>query len=253
MKCQNCGSNLNIEDKFCPNCGTPNPFAKKHQEEMAHFEQEFEKTREEVIEKTAKVNRNAGKITVIAVMIALCAIMSLLTYKADDIYYWRIEKQLNSNSAKITADIEQMMADDEYSLLAEYVNTHKLLWGRSFENYETVYFVSSAFRQFEFEMNQLTCYNDMQYIYDTEGEIIENISRYLMRIYEDSAQDEYADDENFTPEKVAYMNRLIAQAEAMVQNFFGLTGEQTDALSEMTEARITVLLEDSYEQKKEKK
>ena len=45
MKCKYCGNNLNIEDKFCPYCGRPNPFAQKHQEEMERYEKDYSETK----------------------------------------------------------------------------------------------------------------------------------------------------------------------------------------------------------------
>ena len=43
MKCEHCGYNLQLEDRFCPYCGKPNPFAAQHQREMEQ-RQEAEKT-----------------------------------------------------------------------------------------------------------------------------------------------------------------------------------------------------------------
>ena len=52
MKCQCCGGNLNIEDKFCPQCGILNPFAVKHQEEMERYEDDYRQTKEDMLKRS---------------------------------------------------------------------------------------------------------------------------------------------------------------------------------------------------------
>ena len=51
MKCSNCGSNLQIEDSKCPYCGSMNPYFEKHREEMFRYKKDYEKTKDEVIQK----------------------------------------------------------------------------------------------------------------------------------------------------------------------------------------------------------
>lgn len=43
MKCPFCGANLSLEDEKCPYCGTPNPEGCRHQENLHHYQAEFEK------------------------------------------------------------------------------------------------------------------------------------------------------------------------------------------------------------------
>ena len=42
MKCPHCGAQIGLEEKYCPFCGLPNEFARKHQEDMDRYEQEFQ-------------------------------------------------------------------------------------------------------------------------------------------------------------------------------------------------------------------
>ena len=52
MKCPHCGAQIGLEEKYCPFCGLPNEFARKHQEDMDRYEQEFQQTQSEVYQKT---------------------------------------------------------------------------------------------------------------------------------------------------------------------------------------------------------
>ena len=75
MKCPNCGSNLTIDDDKCQFCGQANPFAVKHRREMKRFTSEFNKTKATVLKESRKVNHWAAKITLIAVLVALNAVI----------------------------------------------------------------------------------------------------------------------------------------------------------------------------------
>ena len=96
MKCQHCGNNLNIEDRFCPYCGQPNPFAVKHQEEMDRYEKDYQETKEDVLEQSSRFNRHTVRITIIAVLVALIAVTCFLLAKADDI----VDGKLDTSKVK---------------------------------------------------------------------------------------------------------------------------------------------------------
>ena len=49
MKCKNCGAELTMLEKFCPNCGTPNEQSQQHIKDMEHYEHEFSDTQKEVV------------------------------------------------------------------------------------------------------------------------------------------------------------------------------------------------------------
>ena len=69
MKCPNCGANIGLEDKFCTYCGSPNPFAKQHQEQMRQYQQQFEKTRAEVEKKANRFAKIAVPMTIFAILL----------------------------------------------------------------------------------------------------------------------------------------------------------------------------------------
>ena len=49
MKCNNCGAPLQLNQKFCPNCGSPNEQALKHVNDMENYDKKFNRTRSKVI------------------------------------------------------------------------------------------------------------------------------------------------------------------------------------------------------------
>lgn len=49
MKCNNCGALIQMNQKFCPNCGSPNVEFKKHIDDMEQYNKKFNSTRSKVI------------------------------------------------------------------------------------------------------------------------------------------------------------------------------------------------------------
>lgn len=252
MKCQHCGSNLNIEDKFCSFCGEPNPFAVQHQREMEQFTSDYIETKEEVIKETQGKSRRAGRITVIAVLAALVCIMGLLVFKADDINYWREDKAIADNKDKYMAVVEQLMADEDILGLAYYMQETRIVWNSSFDDYYKVFTTASDYRRMYEYTVELMEIKYQDYSYSTEEEIIENIAEELSRMFEDCERQQFDKDREFSNGKKEFMDTTVEQAKLLMRVVFGISAEEADALPTMTEARINVLLEDSYEKKNQK-
>lgn len=45
MKCEFCGGTLSLENEYCPHCGRPNEHARKHIEDMRHYDSVYEETK----------------------------------------------------------------------------------------------------------------------------------------------------------------------------------------------------------------
>lgn len=252
MKCQHCGSNLNIEDNFCQFCGQPNPFAVQHQREMEQFTHDYIETKEEVIKETEGKSRRAGKITVLAVLFALVCIMLILVIKADDISYWRQDKKIADNKAKYEAVVREYMSEEDVLGLAYYAQENRITWNDSFREYDKMFSVASDYRRLYEYCAELRQLDYLEYKNYSKTEIIESISEYLQMMFEDYKREQYDKDEEFSDGKLEFMDATLAQAKLLVRTVFGISAEEADSLETMTEARINVLLEDSYEKKTQK-
>jgi raffinose/stachyose/melibiose transport system permease protein len=69
MECPNCGGQLGLEDAVCPYCNTPNAMAAKHQSDMAHFRQEYQRTQADVMQKTSFMQRHGSWLIVLSVLL----------------------------------------------------------------------------------------------------------------------------------------------------------------------------------------
>lgn len=253
MKCKQCGSNLNIEDKFCPYCGTPNPFAVQHQREMEAFTKEFNDTKDEVIKTTGAKGKRAGRMTVLAVLALLVAIMFILVIRADEIRYWREEKKIDSKKAEYTQEIEQYMANGDYLGLSHYTNEKRLKWSSTFDEYDKVFYGAQYYERTYSYCVQLMQFDYQSYSYGSKTELLEYTSENLYRLFENAKEDEYDSKRHyFDGNRRAFIDGSVEQGKLLAKTFFGLSDEEVAELPNMTEARITVLLEDSYEKKTQK-
>ena len=252
MKCQHCGNNLNIEDRFCPYCGQPNPFAVKHQEEMDRYEKDYQETKEDVLEQSSRFNRHTVRITIIAVLVALIAVTCFLLAKADDIRWWQMEKSVEAQAPEHREAIAEIMENRDYMSLYSYMSRNRITYTRSLKEFDAVYDTTSRYRMFYNNLMTLQAKkaDEEKYRYYTESELLEDISRDIQALYEYMEPNDY-NKEAYEGDKMEYMEDLRDHMEAMVSGYFGLSPEEVREMRTMTVSRINVLLEDSYEKEKQ--
>lgn len=248
MKCQHCGNNLNIEDRFCPYCGQPNPFAVKHQEEMERYEKDYQETKEDVLEQSSRFNRHTVRITIIAVMVALIAVTCFLLAKADDIRWWQMEKSVEAQAPQHREAITEIMDNRDYMSLYSYMNRNHITYTNSLREFDVVYDTTARYRMlYQNLMNLQAKKADKEnYRYYNESDILEDTARDIQSFYEYMKPQDY-NKEAYEADKMAYMEDLRDHIETMVSGYFGLSPEKVREMRTMTAARINVLLEDSYE------
>ena len=248
MKCKHCGNNLNIEDKFCPYCGQPNPYAVKHQEEMERYDRDYRETKADVLEQSSRFNRHTVRITIIAVLVALIAAVGVLFAKADDIRWWQMEKEVESRTPEFAAEIDRLMEERDYLGISYYFSVNKITYTSAMREYDAVYDTSSRYRTFYENLMTLQARkaDPESYRYYTESELIEDISKNIHSLYEYMKPNDY-NKEAYEGDKMEYMEALRDHMEILVSGYFGLTPEEAREMRTMTVSRINVMLEDNYE------
>ncbi len=249
MKCQHCGNNLNIEDRFCPYCGEPNPYAVKHQKEMDRFEKDYRETKKDVLEQSSRFNRHTVRITILAVLVALIALTAFMIAKADDIRWWQEERKVASQADLHSARIDELMEERNYDGVYAYMNRNRLTYSSSLRKYDAVYETSTNYKMFYDNLLSLQAkkHDSEKYRYYTEAELIEQASTNIFRIYESMEVNEY-NEEAYTGERMEYMEALRDRMEVMVSGYFGISLDEAKGMRTMSESRINVMLEDRYEE-----
>ena len=72
MKCSKCGAPIQLNQKYCPNCGSLNEENAKHVSDMENYDSKFNKTRKQVVSNSKWFVKYMAPIT--AMVIAIIAI-----------------------------------------------------------------------------------------------------------------------------------------------------------------------------------
>ena len=247
MKCEHCGYSIQIEDRYCPYCGQPNPFAVQHQREMQRFSSEFRKTREDVLEQSSRLNRRTVRITILAVLVAACAVMAFLCVRADEIRWLKMERQAAAEAPKHRKVLEEMINERRYADLYFYMDQNRLSFSETFREYDAVYMTSMDYAMFYEDLMKLVVksYDEKAYSYYTEEELLEYISRQILQMYTHMEEDGYHPEE-YTEDKKAYMADLAGTVQDLLIRYIHITEEEAEQLPGLTMAHVNVLLEDAY-------
>lgn len=246
MKCRKCGANLSIDDERCLFCGAENTFAVKHRKEMRHFTKEFHETKAEVMHKSKRLNQWTVKITLIAVLIA--ASLGLLIFN-DNIYsFGRFlnERKINANLDWYKAQLDTLEENRDYIALACFWEDYDLSDCDNLDEYEMVVRCCSSFRfVYQYTMDIATIEETDYYSHeDRAGNAADNVNY----VYEYSKKKEYYDEEQYSRRHQACMNDLVEDMEAFIQTYYGLSDEEIESFSELSDAKRQVLMEEGVKQ-----
>lgn len=97
MKCNNCGAPLQLNQKFCPNCGSPNEQALKHVNDMENYDKKFNRTRSKVISNSKWFVKN---ITPIAVVMLSAIVLAAALIANNSMLGYRLAENSNKNITK---------------------------------------------------------------------------------------------------------------------------------------------------------
>ena len=248
MKCQCCGGNLNIEDKFCPQCGILNPFAVKHQEEMERYEHDYRQTKEDMLKRSSIYNRRNLKITIIAVLITLIVACAFVFQSADDIRWSMKEKSIASNAETYRNNINRFIEDEDYLSLYAYIDTNRIIYSDNFLEYGGVF---DTTRQYNYIYDDLMTLQSKRagsgkFSYTSTSELIEGIADKIHNLYKMTEPNKF-NPEAFQGDKKKYMDSLKSHLEVLISGYFGLSLEDAAKMSELSTSKICLLLEEGYE------
>lgn len=238
MKCPNCGAPLTMEEKFCSYCGAPNTLAQQHQKEMAHFEQEYARTRNDVVASSRRAGSFAGMLAAVLIMFALVVAAGILCTRTWDIRYAREKAQANERTPAYRAAVEAMIADQDYVSLSNYYYPSGMSRSDKLEEYSAVVHYAGYLGT----LYQYLCDTD-EYSYRSRG-LAENanyMADALISLYEDP-KDAYFDGESVTEDKLAVIEDIRRQAEAILVAYAGFTPEEAVGVRDMSKSRVEELL-----------
>ena len=246
MKCKYCGNNLQMEDKVCPFCGRTNPFAKQHQKEMERFSKKFEATRKNVLQESARFNRKTVRITILSVLVALCAVFAVLCVNADDIRYYRQDKAIERNADEYRAGIIERMEARDYIGLYCYMRENDLDYADPLQEYGRVYAASSYYSDVLADVMVLhaRAHGSELNGYRTSQELLEAVAKNIHNI--NDVMDDSYNPEYLAGDKGAYLEDMQEEIRLLFRSCLHLTEEEAEQIFTLSQARLTILLEEAY-------
>ena len=115
MKCEKCGSEISINNKYCPNCGARNEIGASHVDDMRRFETRFTNTEKDVKAKSNWFVKYITPMVVLMMSVVIYVVLAVfLVNSAYDIGQGRIDAYNSGHEDEITTHIKELMNDGEY-------------------------------------------------------------------------------------------------------------------------------------------
>ncbi len=240
MQCEKCGGTLTLEDVVCPYCEEVNKHAIQHIREMKRYKKAFEGTQADVYSTTKKYTRTVIKIGVIAVLLVVTVICGIASGKAYSIRrMWKTSQSVR-NADERKAVMEQYLEERDYYSLSLYADEYYIdTYEGTFQEYDSVIRMANCYYYIHTGiLHLMKPYEGADITYD-----VHNISNSVNDFYK-----------IFNPDYYYYIgdsekNREIAaeveeQIKALLIAYVGITGEEADALSGMSDAQRILVIEE---------
>ena len=241
MKCPNCGSNLTIDDGKCQFCGRANPFAVKHRREMKHFTREFNKTKATVLTESRRVNHWAAKITLIAILVALNAVLMFFIEEPYGVERFLDRRRIEANYSTYKEQLDKFEKEQNFIAFSNYFYINDLYNSDRMNEYRKVQNVCNYYSSVYQYVLQLQTQDST---YDNVENQLEYIAESIGYMYEQYLPNDYADEEQYKPVHRECMMAAVEQAEDIIQTFFNLTDEEIESFETLSDARRVILMEE---------
>ncbi len=246
MKCKFCGAILSIEDEYCPHCGMVNEEARKHVEDMKHYEKEFEETKENVYKATTQYTKRTTKVIVIAIMLVINIALFWASDNAyglqSDFLRWKAVQSADKHREVLDTYLEE----EKFIEFYEYTYTNRIsTWELEFETYHQLDVLCNNYASIYENLLNLLCYEETWY--QDKNYYIEALSNELEYFYGNLDMEKYMYNEEYDRE---INKKAIEAIEKKVDNllfvYAGLTKEEINELMKLNGARRELILEEVF-------
>lgn len=243
MKCPYCGSPMGLEDKYCPYCGRPNLMAVQHQSEMDYYQEEFERTQDEVFKKTEGLRRHGSWLAVLAVTLVLLMVSIVLNVKAWDIGYELRTKRVKAQTDENNAIIKEYLEAGEYGQFEGFYDANSLDIDYTNREYSAVYWAAKRYVRIISYISGIHDNYNYSFREDYITETCEYIADDLIYLFNIEKEFNYSADECLTEDKMVFIKDIQNRAGIMAKTYFGLTDEDVADIPNMSKIKLGSLIE----------
>lgn len=247
MKCPSCGSNLQIDNAFCPYCGAKNPVAQKHREDMKRYAEDYKKTKEEVIGNTRKFNKTTLRVTAIALTVAAIVGVIALTMFKDRLGMQMYRKHRNMNAPQYFEQVEQLVGEEDYLRLDALVTAKGIAYGNNkrMDEYTGVFRVTDHYAEV---FTQLMYMLTDSSISDSEIDVLSTEINSFYRSFKNYS--DYGKDNEMVQK---YLSDIKQDMSLLLKTYLKLSDETAAGLETMSEGNIFIMVEEAFGEKKSNK
>ena len=246
MKCPNCGGHMGLEDAKCPYCGTPNTMALKHQSDMNHFRQEYQRTQADVIKKTSVLQRHGSWLIILVVMLVALVVGIILHVNAWDIGYSIRANNVERSFAEDKQVMDDYLAKGDYGQFLGYYDANSIsllrdnpyqgVWSAAYAYTNLVEYVSTI-RNTDFSSRPEYLSSTCEYIADS-----------LIRVYTLEERYSYDYETYFPDETSSYVDDIRERCGLIAKTYFGLTDEEVKDIPNMSSKKLGSLIKERVAQ-----
>ncbi len=242
MKCPYCGSSLDLNEEFCSHCGKLNEQARRHANDMKHYQKEFAKTKEDVY-------RTTRKYTAVTVRIAIISVLVLLNVAAAYIgsNYYSFESMLGKADCERHVQeymeiLDTYLEEEDYYAFYYFIQEKQVpLYDSSYEQYCQIEklvaqytYLHEYLLQAYMEEDASYCEDLCKYATDELGYFYENLDTERFSYYENVDRAENLD----------AIEDLKAKIELLLITYGGISPEDAAQFASYTSAKRAILLEE---------
>lgn len=242
MKCVHCGSNLNIDDEFCPYCNQENKYAVKHRKDMKRFSEDYDHTKKEVYQKNKDKVSLMAKGTIITILIVISVFVAISSNNIYKIHRWIQGININKNIHIHMENLEKLEAERDFFGLLSYYDNNSLYQSDKFADYRALISLSSSYFTTYYTVLRLAY--DEEITYSDRERWIAFIGDDLERIYDNIQPNEYWP-EQYSEKHMAAMEYLKEEVEALICVYLKVPKEDIKTFPTLSSAKIQLLIEGS--------
>ncbi|MFI3284236.1 MAG: zinc ribbon domain-containing protein [Erysipelotrichaceae bacterium] len=241
IKCKNCGNNLQMEDAYCPYCGTQNPYFQKERDFMENYQEQFKETREDVYQKNEQFAKKSVSTTIIILLLLLNVLFFFLIGFSWDIVDFIQDTSVSANIEKHITILDRFEEDYDFIGFKGYYDSNSFYGNDAFDTYRTVYYCSGSYSYI---------YEDIIEIYlkpeSVESSDFDYLASNIVSFYNYAYQDEYDDPLQFSGQHEISIDQMTFLINQLLHTYLNVSIEDALSFETLNEGKVSTIIEEAF-------